>query len=162
MKKIDKTVLKETKFIGAWVLIFSALMQAVFLIIGKWDYTVLLGNLLSGFAGIFSFFLLGLSIIKAVSSGDPAYAKKLMRASQALRTFFMFVVALLGALLPCFNIFATVIPILFPRLALLIRSFMVKRMDGDRQIGQGSVLAEVKDADSDNEAEGNEEVIDGE
>ena len=62
LKKIDKTVIVETKFIGAWMLIFSALMQAVFLIIGKWDYTVLLGNLLSGVAGIISFFVLGLTI----------------------------------------------------------------------------------------------------
>ena len=128
MKKVHKTVFKETKFVGAWVLIFSALMQAVFLIIQKWDYTVLLGNILSAAAGIISFFFLGITIIKAVSSGDPAYAKKLMRASQAIRTFFLFGIALLGALLPCFNIWATVIPIIFPRLALLIRSFMVKRM----------------------------------
>ena len=128
MKKVHETVLKETKFVGAWVLIFSALMQAVFLIIQKWDYTVLLGNILSAAAGIISFFFLGITIIKAVSSGDPAYAKKLMRASQAIRTFFLFGIALLGALLPCFNIWATVIPIIFPRLALLIRSFMVKRM----------------------------------
>jgi hypothetical protein len=128
LKKVHGTVLKETKFVGAWVLIFSALMQAVFLIIQKWDYTVLLGNILSAAAGIISFFFLGITIIKAVSSGDPAYAKKLMRASQAIRTFFLFGIALLGALLPCFNIWATVIPIIFPRLALLIRSFMVKRM----------------------------------
>ena len=128
MKKVHETVLKETKFVGAWVLIFSALMQAVFLIIGKWDYTVLLGNILSAAAGIVSFFFLGMTIIKAVSSGDPAYAKKLMKASQAIRMLFMFGIALLGALLPCFSIWATVVPILFPRLALLIRSFMVKRM----------------------------------
>jgi len=133
LKKPDKTVIAETKFIGAWVLIFSALMQAVFLVIGKWDYTVLLGNLLSGVAGIFSFFLLGLTIVKAVSSGDTQYAKKLMRASSAGRTFFMFIVALLGALLPCFNLFATLIPILFPRLGLLIRSFMVKRMNNNAE-----------------------------
>lgn len=128
MKKVHSTVIKETKFVGAWVLIFSALMEAVFLIIGKWDYTVLLGNILSAAAGIISFLFLGITIIKAISSGDSAYAKKLMRASQAIRTFFLFGIALLGALLPCFNIWATVIPILFPRLALLIRSFMVKRM----------------------------------
>ena len=47
-KKIDPTVLKETGYIAAWVLVFSALTQAIFLMIGKWDITVLLGNLLSG------------------------------------------------------------------------------------------------------------------
>ncbi len=154
MKRVHETVLKETKFIGAWVLIFSALTQAVFLIIQKWDYTVLLGNILSAAAGILSFFFLGITIIKAVSSGDPAYAKKLMRASQAIRTFFLFGIALLGALLPCFNIWATVIPIIFPRLALLIRSFMVKRMGPyDEPVIEGE-SKEITDSD--------EEVDDGE
>ncbi|MBQ8392427.1 MAG: hypothetical protein IJX51_01515 [Clostridia bacterium] len=128
MKKVDKTVIKETKFVAMWVIIFSALMQAVFLIINKWDYTVLLGNLLSGFCGVLSFFVLGLTIIKAISSGDTAYAKKMMRASQALRTFLMLAACLAGALAPCFNIWATVIPVMFPRLSLLIRSFTVKQM----------------------------------
>jgi len=47
MKKVDKTVLNETKYIALWVFLFSILMQAVFLVIGKWDYAVLFGNLLS-------------------------------------------------------------------------------------------------------------------
>ena len=41
MKKLDATVRQETKYIAVWVLLFSAVMEAVFLIIGKWDYTVL-------------------------------------------------------------------------------------------------------------------------
>ena len=56
MKKIDATVLKETKYILFWALILSALMQAVFLIIRQWDYTVLLGNLLSGGSAVLNFF----------------------------------------------------------------------------------------------------------
>lgn len=46
--KIDAIVRRETIYIAVWVGILSLLMEAVFLIIGKWDYTVLLGNLLSG------------------------------------------------------------------------------------------------------------------
>ena len=56
--KIDPTVRKETLYIGVAVLILSALMEAVFLIIGKWDYTVLLCNLLSGCAAVLNFFLM--------------------------------------------------------------------------------------------------------
>ena len=128
MKKIDKTVIKETRYIGAWILIFSALMQAVFLIIGKWDYSVLLGNLLSASVGILNFFLLGLTVIKALSSEDEKYRKNLMRMSQALRTFLMFAVAVLGALpvIPCFNIWATLIPLFFPRIAIMIRPAFLK------------------------------------
>ena len=128
MKETDKTVIKETRYIGSWVLIFSALMQSVFLIIGKWDYSVLLGNLLSASVGVLNFFLLGLTVVKAVSSEDEKYRKNLMRMSQALRTFFMFIVAVLGALpmIPCFNIWATLIPIFFPRIAIMIRPFFIK------------------------------------
>jgi hypothetical protein len=46
MKKIEPVVYKETLNIAIWTLILSAIMQAVFLVIGKWDYTVLLGNVL--------------------------------------------------------------------------------------------------------------------
>ena len=46
VKKVDAVVMKETRYIAIAVLLCSMLMQAVFLIIGKWDYTVLLGNLL--------------------------------------------------------------------------------------------------------------------
>ncbi|MBQ8343619.1 MAG: hypothetical protein IJY41_00310 [Clostridia bacterium] len=128
MKKVDKTVIKETRYIGAWILIFSALMQSVFLIIGKWDYTVLLGNLLSAGAGTLNFFLLGLTVTKALESDDEKYRKTLMRMSQALRLFFVFLVALLGALpmIPCFNIWATLIPIFFPRIAIMIRPFFMR------------------------------------
>ena len=52
MKKINKVIWLETFYIAAWTLIFSMLMQAVFLVI-DWDYTVLLGNLLGAFAGVF-------------------------------------------------------------------------------------------------------------
>ena len=128
MKKIDKTVIKETKYIGAWILIFSALMQSVFLIIGKWDYTVLLGNLLSAGVGILTFFLLGRTVIKAIGSEDEKYRKNLMKMSQALRMFLMFIVAVLGALpmIPCFNIWATLIPIFFPRIAIMVRPFFLR------------------------------------
>ena len=42
LKKVDPVVMKETRYIAITVLILSALMQAVFLIIGQWNYTVLL------------------------------------------------------------------------------------------------------------------------
>lgn len=131
INKIDKTVLKETAFVGIWVLIFSVLMQAVFLIIQKWDYTVLLGNLLSGVIGVLNFLLLGLTVQKAVSSGDEKYAKALMKSSQAIRLVMLFGVAILGATLSCFNLWTTLIPLLFPRIAIVIRQILLNRRGGD-------------------------------
>lgn len=130
--KIDKTVLKETSFVAIWMLILSGIMQAVFLIIGKWDYTVLLGNLLSGIMGVVNFLLLGLTVQKAVGSEDEKYAKNLMRTSQSLRLLMMGVVIGLGAILDCFNIWATIIPVFFPRIAMVIRSIILNKQGGNQ------------------------------
>ncbi len=139
IKKIDKAVIKETLYIGAWILILSAIMQAVFLIIGKWDYTVLLGNLLSGVMGIINFFLLGLTVQRAVNSGDVKYAKNLMRMSQGLRLLMMLGVAILGATLPkVFNLWATLIPILFPRIAMVFRQLLLRKEEKEVSDGQNN------------------------
>lgn len=131
INKTDKTVLKETAFIAIWMLIFSGIMQAVFLIIQKWDYTVLLGNLLSGVMGVLNFLLLGLTVQKAVNSEDEKYAKTLMKSSQAIRLVMIFGVAILGATVPCFDLWATLIPLLFPRIAIVIRQILLNRKGGD-------------------------------
>ena len=130
IKKIDETVLKETVFVSIWIGIFSLIMQGVFIAIGKWDYTVLLGNLLSGFAGIFNFLLLGVTVQRAVATGDTKKAKRLMRTSQFLRLLMMAAVAILGASAPVFNLWACLIPFLFPRLSMFIRQLTLKNEKG--------------------------------
>lgn len=111
-------------------------MESVFLIIGKWDYTVLLGNLLSAVCGILNFYLLGLTVQKAVDSDDEAYAKKFMRMSQALRLLLTFGILLLAALIPCFNIFSAIIPLLFPRIAFALRPLFAKKLDDTKEVSE--------------------------
>ena len=119
MKKIDETVLKETKFIALSVLILSALMEAVFLIIGKWDITVLFGNILGGGFAVFNFFLMGLTVQKAVTLEEKE-AKNSVKVSQLYRNFMLLAVAALGAGLSCFNTWAAIIPLFFPRIAIAV------------------------------------------
>ena len=121
MQKIDKVVLKETAYIAVWVLIFSTMMQAVFLIIGKWDHTVLLGNIYSGIAVVLNYLSIGLSVQKALSKEDSKDAKQSMRLAGTSRMLTMFIVAILGVVLDIFNTIAVVIPLLFPRLAIFVR-----------------------------------------
>ena len=127
MQRLDSVVIKETKYMAAWVLILSAVMQAVFLVIGQWDYTVLLGNLLSATAVIANFFGMALGIQHALGK-DEKDAKQGIRASNALRLFGMFAVLALGVLLPCFSTWTTVIPIFFPRLIVAFRPLWDKNM----------------------------------
>ena len=126
MKKVDATILKETKYIAIWVIIFSAVMEAVFLVIGKWSYTVLLGNLLSASASVLNFFLMGITIQKALDK-DVKEAKTAMKVSQMYRTLLLLAVAIIGAVLPCFNLWAVLIPFLFPRIAIAIRPIIDKK-----------------------------------
>lgn len=130
MKKLDATVRKETKYIAVWVLLFSAVMEAVFLIIGKWDYTVLLGNLLSGAAVVLNFLLMGITIQNAVEK-DEKDAKSTMKASQSLRTLFLFVIVVIGVVAPCFNIWSTIIPLFFPRIAIALRPLWYKESQAE-------------------------------
>ena len=125
MTKIDKTVIKETKYIGSWVVLLSAVMEAVFLVLGKWDYIVLLGNILTGIAGVLNFLLMGITVQKAVEKEEKA-ARAAMKVSQMYRTLFMLVVVIIGVVAPCFNIWAVIIPLFFPRIAIAIRPILDK------------------------------------
>lgn len=125
MKKIDEVVLKETKYIAAWVVVLSLLLQSIFLIMGKWNYTVLLGNLLSGGIGIINFLLMGLTVQSAVDK-DKKEAATAMKASLTLRTFILFAAAAIGVLLPVFDTWAVLVPLFFPRIAVAFRPVFEK------------------------------------
>lgn len=126
MKKIDETVLRETRYIALWVLIFSVLTQAVFLIIGKWDYTVLLGNILSASVAVINFLLMGISVQNAVGK-DEKDARTVMRISQLYRNLLLLGTAVLGIVLNCFNSWTVIIPLFFPRIAISIRPLFDKK-----------------------------------
>ena len=124
--KIDPTVKKETLFVGMVTLVLSMLMQSVFLIIGKWDISVLLGNLLGGGIGVLNFFFLGLSVQKAVSSGEKK-AREVMKASHAIR-FALIIVLLAISLIfqNVFNVIATIISLLFATVGVYMRAVFNK------------------------------------
>ncbi len=123
--KIDEIVKKETIYIATIVGLLSVLLQAVFLIFSKWDYTVLLGTILSSAAGILNFLLLGITVQKAVEKDEKA-AKKTMEVSRLYRMLFMVVVVLIGVNVPCFSIWAVVISLFFPRIAIAFRPLFDK------------------------------------
>ena len=125
-KNVDEAVKRETGFIALVVLIGSLLMQAVFLVIGKWDTTVLLGNLLGAAAAIGNFFLMGLTVQKALSM-EPKDASTRMKSSQSLRMLMLLLICVIGGVTPCFNLFAVVIPLAFPGIGAKLRGFMLKK-----------------------------------
>ena len=127
---IDKTVAKETRYIAAWVLIFSALLQVVFAVIGKWDYTVLLGNLLGGGVAVGNFLLMGLTVQKAVTEEQSPAARRI-RMSQSYRLLLQGVALIIAAVVPWFSLWAAAVPLLFPRFAVMMRPWFNKKDGGE-------------------------------
>ena len=121
MSGMDPAVKKETGYITVWVILLSVIMEAVFLIAGKWDLSVLFGNLGGAAAAIGSFFLLAVTVSRAVASGKPDQAATRVRASAGLRLIGMG--GICAVLIGIFhtNVYATVIPLLFPRIGLMFR-----------------------------------------
>ena len=117
--RVEKAVRDTTLYVIAVTLILSALMQAVFLVAGFWDYKVLLGNLWGGGFAVLNFFLMGLSVQKAVEK-SPEDAAKYIKASGSARMLALFVLAAIGAALPFLNTVALLIPLFFPRIAAFV------------------------------------------
>ena len=71
-------------------------------------------------AVVANFFGMALGVQRALEK-DPDDAKKSMKASLSGRMLGLFIVAVLGVVLPCFDTLAVLIPLLFPRIAIAIR-----------------------------------------
>lgn len=125
--RIDPTVKRETLNIGVVTLIMSMLMQSVYLIIGKWALSVLLGNILGAGIGVLNFFLLGLSVQKAVSAEEKK-AKEIMRTSHALRYAGIIALLVVSLIFPkVFDLIPTLISLLFSTIAIYVRQIMTRK-----------------------------------
>lgn len=124
--QIDPTIKRDTKYIALVVVILTALMESFFLIIGKWDVTVLLGGLLGAGTAILNFFMMGMSVQKAVAK-EKKEASGVMKASHSLRMVMLVAICAIAALLPgVFNLVATMVPLLFPSVGARLHGKIVK------------------------------------
>lgn len=123
MNKIDPTVRRETGYVALFVAAGSLLLQGVCLVVGWWSVDVLLGNLLGAVTAVGNFLLTGLMVQKAVTQ-DEKKAQNTVRLSQGLRLLMQGVMLVLGAVF--FNIWATAIPLLIPRIAVSVRARGIK------------------------------------
>jgi hypothetical protein len=119
-------ILKETKFIFVWEIILSLPMQALFYILGEWDYTVLLGNTLSGVVAVLNFFLMGIAVRKAIGEKEND-ARKVITASCRCRLLMILILLVIGVTISAFHFWAMIPPLLFPRIAIAFRPLFDKK-----------------------------------
>lgn len=130
MSKIDPTIKKETGYIAITVLILSALMEAVYLIIGRWELGVLLGNLLGGGVGILNFFLMGMGLQSALNR-DEKGAKATVSFSHTMRFMLLAGVLVLAYFVDIFKLLPTVLALFFPSIGVYIKTFLIKNKGKD-------------------------------
>ena len=116
--KIPKAVLQETGRITVGVLLADVLLCAVFALLHKFDYTVVLGALLGTFIAAANLLLLGMTLQKAV--GMKEYAVKYVRQSYSLRMFFCFAGVIVSVVAPCFHPVAAIVPLLMPQVVIYV------------------------------------------
>lgn len=136
MAKIDKTVMKETRYIAGVTIILSVIMESVFLIAGMWSYKVLIGNILGAAAAVGNFLLMGITVQKAVTK-DEKGAASLMKLSQTLRNLMLLVTAVLAIVLPFINPVAAIIPLFFPRIAITLIPLRDRKLINGKENSNG-------------------------
>ena len=122
--QVQQATWRETGHIALGVLAFSAVMELVFLAIGRWEPGVLWGNLLGGGYAVMNFFLLGLTVQGVARESDEKRARLKFQGSYTLRMLLTLGVMILAVKLPCCVWPAAVIPLLFPRLTILAMQAM--------------------------------------
>ena len=112
---MDPAVKKETGYIAVWVVLLSLVMEGIFL-------------------------LLAVTVSKAVSGGKPEQAASRVKATAMLRL--LGCAGLCALLIAVFktNVYATVIPLLFPRIGLAFRPMIDRKRGVDTSGAEGSDL----------------------
>ena len=151
--KIQPAVIRETKKIAFGTGILTVLMVAVFLILRRFDWTVITGALLGCAAAVGNFFLMALTVQKAADemkpipqpeapeddpdpdgdekeaplSEDAKRGKQRIQLSYTLRMFGLGAIAILGVTLPWFQSVAVLLPMLFPRIVIAVEGLLMNR-----------------------------------
>ena len=146
--KVQPAVRQETAKIALGTAVLTLIMIGVFMILGRFDWTVLTGALLGWAAAVGNFFLMALTVQKAADemkpttqpaadeddqeeddgeekpeaplSEDAKRGKQRIQLSYTLRMLGLGVIAILGVTLPWFQSVAVLLPMLFPRIVIML------------------------------------------
>ena len=137
---MDPAVRKETGYTALWVVLLSLVMEAVFLLIGQWGLPVLYGNLGGAAVAVLNFFLMALIVSRAIDRGKPQEAATRVKAT--MMVWLIGCAAVCGILIKVLNTdpFATVIPLLFPRIGIAFRPMIDRKRGKVPQETEGSDL----------------------
>ena len=128
MAKLDPVVRKETAYAATWVAALSLVMEAAFLVLKRWSGAVLAGNLIGAGAAVGNYLLLGITVAKA-AGGPPEKVAMKVRSSMTARMLGQAVICAVAVGILKTNVYATILPLLFPRIGIAFRP-MIDRKRG--------------------------------
>ncbi len=140
MPGMDPAVKRETGYIAVWVVLLSLVMEAVFLLVRKWDLSVLFGNLGGAVIAVGNFWLMAVTVCKAMEKGKPEEAAARVKATATIRLAGCALLCVLLIAVFKTNIYATVIPLLFPRIGIAFRPLIDRKRGAEPPGTEGSDL----------------------
>jgi len=117
--KLQPASRKELRRISLGVAVGSCLTLLAFALLGRYNATVLAGTCLGAGVAVFNFYYLCRSVQRAAAS-DETTARLVMRSSYSRRMLLTVAALAAGFIAPCFHWLATLIPLLLPRLTILV------------------------------------------
>lgn len=111
--------------------VLSGIVVLVFVIIGKFDYTVLIGALTGFVLSVGNFYFMSVGIIKALETGDENTAKAKMRTSYIIRTVIMLGIMAASFFIPFMNPIPVLLSVFYPRITIFVCDLFEKRKKSD-------------------------------
>ena len=125
-----KFVLRQTLIIAIGQIVGVGVMLGIFALLGRLNYTVVLGGLIGALVALLNFFFMAVSLSLAADRAvqqDAKGGKSLVKSSYAIRTIVMFVVLILCAKSGHCNVISLAVPLLLVQPTLLIAEFFRKK-----------------------------------
>ncbi len=127
-----KIVYKETLSVLIGEVILVGVMFGVFALLKALDQKVLLGGLAGGLLAVGNFFFMAIGTSLAADKAEAQNVKggqALIQTSYLVRMIVLAVLLFACAKSGYFNLYALVIPLLFPRLSITLAEFFRKKGD---------------------------------
>ena len=128
MKK-NEPIYEEIRSLSPYFLILSGIYMAVLAIIffaTTYDYTLLVGGIYGIIIAALNFLTLGKTAQAAVKKASAKSAQTYMSGMYCVRYLGLIALLILGAIAPFISLITAIIPLFFPKFAILIRTFIRK------------------------------------
>ena len=129
-----KYVLRQTGVVALGEAIGVAIVIGIFALLGKFDFTVLLGGIVGGVVAVANFFVMAICVNIAADKAEAQNvngAQSTIKGSYALRMIGMVVILFAFAKSGLCNVIALVVPLIFTRFTLTLQEFF-RRKPGEK------------------------------